>query len=164
MTPERRGAEAPAGVLIVDDEAMVATALESFLQLETSYRVHAFTRPTQALEALESELVHVIIADFMMPGMDGISFLTRAREMRPQAARILLTGYADKESAIRAINNVGLYQYLEKPWDNEQLKLVIRNGVERATLFDELDRHVGALESANSELVEIRRRITRAFL
>jgi response regulator RpfG family c-di-GMP phosphodiesterase len=153
-----------ATVLVVDDELMVLTALESFLQLETSYKVLAHTSPAQALEAVQAEVVHVVIADFMMPGMDGITFLRQVREMRPQATRILLTGYADKENAIRAINEANLYHYLEKPWDNEFLKIVIRNGVERATLFDELDARVGALESANSELYEIRRRITRAFL
>ena len=52
---------------------------------------------------------------------------TRAKEQQPEAARVLLTGHADKQSAIQAINDVGLYQYLEKPWDNQQLLLVIQS-------------------------------------
>ena len=83
---------------------------------------------------------------------------------RPQATRILLTGYADKENAIRAINEAGLYYYLEKPWDNEQLKLIIRNSVERSSLFLELDARVSALEGANEELLDLRRRLFQAFL
>lgn len=151
-------------VLIVDDEEMVATALRSFLELETSYRILTYTSPTQALDDVRDERVNVVIADFMMPEMDGITFLRQFREMKPQATRILLTGYADKENAIRAINEAGLYYYLEKPWSNEHLKLVIRNGVERSSLFNELDSRVRALEGAHKELYEIRRRLVQAFL
>ncbi|HEX6134286.1 MAG TPA: response regulator [Longimicrobiales bacterium] len=151
-------------VLLVDDEPMVALSLRSFLELETSYRVLMFTSPLEALEALEAEPVDVLIADFMMPGMDGITFLGRAREMKPLTTRILLTGYADKENAIRAINQAGLYYYLEKPWDNEQLKVIIRNGIERSALFNELDMRVSALEQANVELHGLRARLMEAFL
>jgi DNA-binding NtrC family response regulator len=153
-----------ATVMIVDDEEMVAMALRSFLELETSYRVLTFTSPEAALEDPAVGDVNVVIADFMMPGMDGITFLRRFREEHPEATRVLLTGYADKENAIRAINEAGLYYYLEKPWSNDHLKLVIRNGVERSTLFAELDERVRALEGANQELREIRRRLVQAFL
>ena len=150
--------------MIVDDEEMVATALRSFLELETSYRILTFTSPTKALEDGEAENVSVVIADFMMPDMDGITFLRQFRAMNPQATRILLTGYADKENAIRAINEAGLYYYLEKPWSNEHLKLVIRNGVERSALVNELDARISARENANEELFDIRRRLLQAFL
>jgi response regulator RpfG family c-di-GMP phosphodiesterase len=99
-----------------------------------------------------------------MPEMDGITFLRQIRDLNPQTTRILLTGYADKENAIRAINEVGLYYYLEKPWDNEHLKLVIRNGIERSTLFNELSSRVEALEKANEELQGFRERLVKAFL
>jgi DNA-binding NtrC family response regulator len=152
-----------ARIIIVDDEPMVGAALRSFLQLETSYEVHTFTKPTAALDLLRAEHAQVVIADYMMPEMDGITFLKQAREIRPMATRILLTGYADKDNAIRAINEAGLYYYLEKPWDNEHLKVVIRNGVERSAIFNELDARVSALEGANQELYEMRRRLAQAF-
>ncbi|HEX6063124.1 MAG TPA: response regulator [Longimicrobiales bacterium] len=154
---------APARVVIVDDEPMVASALRAFLELETSYDVHTFTVPSQALAFITGEQCHVVIADYMMPEMNGITFLKSVREIRPVATRILLTGYADKDNAIRAINEVGLYYYLEKPWNNEHLKLVIRNGIERSALFNDLDARVTALEGANQELLEMRRRLARAF-
>jgi response regulator RpfG family c-di-GMP phosphodiesterase len=100
----------------------------------------------------------------MMPELDGIAFLKQVRETRPLTTRILLTGYADKDNAIRAINEAGLYYYLEKPWDNEHLKIIIRNGVERSALFNELDARVSALEGANHELLDMRRRLAQAFL
>lgn len=151
-------------VFVVDDEEMVALALQSFLELEMPYTVKTFTAPLSALEALETDAAAVIIADFMMPGLDGISFLRKCRDLRPMATRILLTGYADKENAIRAINEAGLYYYLEKPWNNDHLKLVVRNGVERSALFNELDARVSALENANQELYGIRRRLIQAFV
>ena len=151
-------------VLVLDDEPMVATALQSFLQLETSYDVLCFTNPQEAVQAVSSQRVDVVISDFMMPGMDGVTFLKTARERQPLATRILLTGYADKENAIRAINEAGLYYYLEKPWDNEHLKLVIKNGIERSALFNELDARVSALESAQADLHDIRKKLITAFL
>jgi DNA-binding NtrC family response regulator len=151
-------------VMIVDDEVMVATALRSFLELETPYRVLTYTSPAEALAALQTEQVDVIVSDYMMPEMDGVTFLRNARDVRPLISRILLTGYADKENAIRAINEVGLYYYLEKPWNNDHLRLVIRNGIERSSLFTELDSRVAALEDANKELYGMRRRLMQAFL
>jgi response regulator RpfG family c-di-GMP phosphodiesterase len=56
--------------------------------------------------------------------------LARAKQLQPEASRVLLTGHADKQSAIQAINDVGLYQYVEKPWENAQLLLIIQNGIE----------------------------------
>ncbi|UCF68942.1 MAG: response regulator [Acidobacteriota bacterium] len=151
-------------VVLVDDEEMVVTALHSFLQLETPYNILTFTSPREALRAMEEQDVQVVVADYMMPDLDGISFLTRVRETQPQASRILLTGYADKENAIRAINEAGLFHYLEKPWDNDHLKLVVRNGVERAHLIGQLDEQMSALEGANAELADIRQRLMKAFL
>jgi putative two-component system response regulator len=151
-------------VMIVDDEPMVATALRSFLELETSYRVLTYNSARDALDALDVERVDVIIADFMMPEMDGITFLRSARDAHPVATRVLLTGYADKENAIRAINEAGLYYYLEKPWNNDHLKLIIRNGMERSALFTELDMRVAALENANKELLGFRQRLMQAFV
>lgn len=155
----------PAGrVAVVDDEEMVLTSIRSYLQLETPHEVLTFDSPETALDSLREETVDVVVADFMMPAMDGVAFLKRVRQERPRAARVLLTGYADKENAVRAINEVGLYQYLEKPWKNEHLRLVIQNGIERARLIRDLEDRMEALEEANSELSTLRRRLIETFL
>jgi DNA-binding NtrC family response regulator len=83
-------------VLIVDDEEMVLTSLSTYLTLETAYDVVTFTSAAHALLHLEKHDVGVIISDFLMPDMDGITFLARAKELRPDAPRVILTGYADK--------------------------------------------------------------------
>ena len=152
-------------IMLVDDERMVVRSLEGFLTLETSYRIISYCSPVEALAQARAETsLRVVVADFMMPEMDGVSFLKEMRRIQPEATRLLLTGYADKENAIRAINEAGLYYYLEKPWDNEHFKLVVRNGVERSSLFNELSSRVSAMEEAHSELAGFREKLVKAFL
>jgi response regulator RpfG family c-di-GMP phosphodiesterase len=107
--------------------------------------------------------VDLVISDYLMPEMDGITFLAKVKEKLPIVPRILLTGYADKENAIKAINNVGLYQYIEKPWDNEDLKLIIRNGLEKTILLQQLEEKIREAERAQRELSEVQKDILRVF-
>ena len=150
-------------VVIVDDEEMVLTSLSTYLTLETDYDVVTFTSAKRALEYIRENEVGLIISDFLMPEMDGISFLAKAREIRPDVPRVILTGYADKENAIKAINQVGLYQYVEKPWDNDDLRLIIRNGLEKKQLMAKLTQKVSQINQAYSELQGIQQEILKAF-
>src|SRR4051812_44912405 len=104
-------------VYVVDDDRLVTESLSRALQLETDWEVRAFNDGARALESMPALPPDVVLSDFKMPGMDGIAFLRKVRAAQPDAVLILLTGYADKESAIRAINEVGIWQYVEKPWD-----------------------------------------------
>lgn len=151
-------------VMIVDDEDMVVTSVRAYLQLETEYQIQAFTNPKEAAASLELQPVDVIVSDFMMPGMSGLELLTKAKQLQPEAARVLLTGHADKHSAIQAINEVGLFQYLEKPWDNAQLLLVINSAIERTQLLRSLHTKITELDTAHSSLKNVQSRLLRAFL
>ncbi len=151
-------------VLIVDDEDMVITSIRAFLQLETEYSVHGYTDPKAASQHLETNPVDVVVSDYLMPGMTGLQLLAKAKEFQPEAARVLLTGHADKQSAIKAINDVGLYQYLEKPWDNSQLLLVINGAIERTQLLRQLRDKVNELDAAHGNLKDVQGRLLRAFL
>ncbi len=86
------------------------------------------------------------------------------KKLQPYATRILLTGYADKENAIKAINEVGLYQYVEKPWDNNELKLVIENGLERRFLMEKLEQKITEVQQVQQNLQEIQAQIIKAFM
>lgn len=158
------GTSQKASVLIVDDEEMVITSVRAYLLLETEFDVHGFTEPEQAVKHLENNPVDICVSDYLMPRMSGIQFLTKAREMQPEASRVLLTGHADKQSAIQAINDVGLYQYIEKPWENAQLLLIIQNGIERARLLRDLREKVSELDTAHSSLKNVQKRLLQAFL
>ena len=150
-------------VLLVDDEEMVVTSIKSFLMLETDYDVVSFTSPEEALEYVKSNKVDLVISDYLMPDMDGIEFLAHIKDVQPEATRVLLTGYADKENAIKAINDVGLYQYIEKPWENEDLKLIIRNGLEKRVLLKRLEEKIDEVNKAHTELLNVQKEILKAF-
>ena len=155
--------EAAETIIIVDDEEMVLTSLSSFLMLETGYNVETFLSPHEAFEFITNNEVDMVISDYLMPEMDGITFLGKVREVKPQIPRIILTGYADKENAIKAINEVGLFQYVEKPWDNDNLHLIIRNGLEKQQLLRTLQEKVQQINSAYAELQGVQQEILKAF-
>lgn len=155
---------APIRVLLVDDEPMIVETIRMILNFETDWVVDTCTRPVEALERLNGEPYDVVVSDFLMPEMDGVVFLGKARERQPHASRILLTGYADKGNAIRSINEVGLYHYLEKPWDNQALLLVLRNAAERSRLLREMDETIKRLEASDRRLADLRSRLIREFL
>ena len=150
-------------IVIVDDEEMVLTSIRSFLSLETSYEVSSFTSAREALEYVTNNNVDLVISDYLMPEMDGISFLGKVREAKPDIPRIILTGYADKENAIKAINDVGLFQYIEKPWDNDDLRIIIRNGMEKKKLLARLEEKIGQINKAYGELQSIQQEVLKAF-
>lgn len=151
-------------VVIVDDEDMVITSIRAFLQLETEFTVNGFTDPEKAAKHLETSPADVVVSDYLMPKMNGIQLLAKSKELQPEAARVLLTGHADKQSAIQAINDVGLFQYLEKPWDNSQLLLVIQGAIERTRLLRQLRDKISELDQAHSSLKDVQSRLLRAFL
>jgi len=151
-------------IVIVDDEELVLTSLSSFLSLETEYNVTTFTSAEEALKHLQNSDVDLVMSDFLMPEMDGISFLAEVRKLKPEIPRIILTGYADKENAIKAINEVGLFHYLEKPWDNDNMLIVLRNGLEKQRLIKELRQKISEVEQANSELDGLQNEIVKAFI
>ena len=95
-------------IVLVDDEAMVTKTLATLLKLEGLKNTVSFNSPYEALEYLENNECDLVISDFIMPKMDGIEFLSKAKDLPTQqdTTQILLTGYADKENAIKAINEV----------------------------------------------------------
>ena len=151
-------------IVIVDDEEMVLTSLSSFLSLETDYQVETFTSAKQALKYVKDNGVDLVVSDYLMPEMDGISFLAEVKKIRPEVPRIILTGYADKENAIKAINDVGLFQYIEKPWDNDDLLIIFRNGLEKQRLMKRLQDKIEEINSAYGELQNLQREIVKTFV
>lgn len=139
-------------IIVVDDDNIVTQALKMLLSLEGFSNVLFFNSPFDALDSLKKEKPDLIISDFLMPKMNGIEFLTEAKKIYDDLTMILLTGYADKENAIKAINEVGIYRYLEKPWDNDDLVMNIKNALERSDLMSQLKEKILQLVSAKKQL------------
>lgn len=136
----------PPRVIAVDDDSLVLGSLKGLLTLETDYEVEFFDDPTKAIGHMVKNPVDLVISDFLMPQMNGLEFLAEARRLQPEATRILLTGFADKQNAIRAINEVGLYHYLEKPWENDHLLLLMRNALQEKSLRRQLSEKAKDLD------------------
>ena len=139
-------------IVIVDDDSIVTQALKMLLTVEGFVNVEFFNSPFEALEYLKENKADLVMSDFLMPKMNGIEFLSEAKKIYDDLTMILLTGYADKENAIKAINEVGIYRYLEKPWNNDDLIMNIKNGLERSDLLTQLKDKVVQLESAKKQL------------
>lgn len=139
-------------ILIVDDEQMVTKTLSMLLGLEGFGNIITFNNPKEALDYLKDNEVDLIISDFIMPQMNGIDFLENAKSTQDVVTTILLTGYADKENAIRAINEIGIFKYIEKPWENQNLIINIKNALTQTRLKKELNKKILELESANKKL------------
>lgn len=133
-------------VLICDDDELIVSSLRSLFLLETDYELLEFTSPSEAAREVARRPVDLVISDFHMPEMNGVEFLGKVRQAQPDAVRILLTGFADKENAIRAINEVGLYHYLEKPWDNDNLLVLVRNALREKSLRGQLSDLIAEYE------------------
>ena len=117
-------------LVTVDDDASVSRAVARDLRRRYGehYRIVRAEDPQQALDALREvklrgDAVAAILADYRMPGMNGIEFLEQAMDLFPRARRALLTAYADTDAAIAAINVVDVDHYLLKPWDPPEEKL-----------------------------------------
>jgi response regulator RpfG family c-di-GMP phosphodiesterase len=117
----------PSRLLIVDDEPFVLSALTRLLRRD-GYEVVTAPGPNRGIELLQAQGVGVIISDYRMPEMDGVEFLRRAREVVPDAIRIILSGYAETHAILSAVNDGGIHKYLTKPWNDEQLRLEIKGG------------------------------------
>jgi serine phosphatase RsbU (regulator of sigma subunit) len=142
-------------LLIVDDDDLIIQSLRGLFTLETDYEIYDFNEPEKALQEVARRPIDLVISDFLMPRMNGVDFLKKVRELQPDATRILLTGFADKENAIRAINEVGLYHYLEKPWSNQDLLLLVRNALQHKSLRIQLSQKVSEFERLMREHSEL---------
>lgn len=125
-----------ARILLVDDEPAITEALGALLRRE-GYEVHCADSADVALDILATDRMDVVVSDERMPGESGSALLAEVRQRYPATLRIMLTGHATVESAVRAINEGEVYRFLLKPCHPEDLKLAIRQGLQHRRLVEQ---------------------------
>jgi len=155
-------------LLLVDDEANILHALTRVLgarRLELAgrapYQIECFDRPAAALERAAELSFDLVISDYRMPGLDGIEFLSRLVEIQPSIARLILSGYADLDALINAINRVQIFRFIGKPWHETELRLAVEQALQHRDLTRENQRLADLLRVAQGKLtrqeMELRR-------
>ncbi len=147
-------------LLIVDDEPDVLESLRHLFR--RAYRVLTAESGEEALEVVGREEVHVILSDQRMPGMTGDVFLARARHLRPDAVRMLFTGFADLQAVINAVNEGMIFRYILKPWDPVELEGLVRQAVDQYELLAERRRLLAELQVANARLTRVNDELAEA--
>ncbi len=142
---------APPTVLLVDDEPSVLSALRRLFRTQ-GYRIEQCTSGADALALLHGTPVDLVVSDMRMPGMDGAAFLAQVRSQHPSVVRILLTGYADIAATIAAINQGAIHRYIAKPWDDNDLLLVVRDALAHRALEQENSRLLALTQAQNQAL------------
>jgi response regulator RpfG family c-di-GMP phosphodiesterase len=141
-------------MLCVDDESNILSALRR-LFTKHGYQVTVAESGAEGLQKLAEQPFDIIISDMRMPEMTGAQFLEQACREWPDTVRILLTGYADVASTIDAINKGQIYRYVSKPWDDQELLLVVRQALENKLLLREKARLESLTAQQNEELKTI---------
>lgn len=154
-----RGPTAERTLLLVDDEENILSSLRRLLRRD-GYTILTATGGQQGLEVLATNQVDVIVSDQRMPGMTGVEFLHKAKDMHPDTVRMVLSGYTDLQSVTDAINEGAIYKFLTKPWDDAMLRANIEEAFRRKALTDDNQRLAAELQHANRELERINERLT----
>lgn len=149
MTPSLRSR-----ILCVDDEPNILSALRRLFRAQ-GYEVLTAPSGSDGLKMLEGGPVDIVISDMRMPEMDGARFLEHVRERWPDTIRLLLTGYADIQSILDAINRGEIFRYITKPWDDNDILLIVRHALERKELEQERLRLEALTRIQNEELKEL---------
>jgi response regulator RpfG family c-di-GMP phosphodiesterase len=145
-------------VLIVDDDELILKALSRILE-SAGYDPRCYLSPEQALAGLEADQPVVVISDYMMPGIDGITLLKQIREKVPGAVRILCTAAEDFRVALQAVNSGEVFRIISKPWHQQELLATVNQAAEAARLRRENERLNGEVQRQNGQLREINLRL-----
>ncbi|MEL7003882.1 MAG: response regulator, partial [Bacteroidota bacterium] len=150
-------------ILYVDDEE---SNLQGFKSIYfTEYNVITAISGKEALTILEQQEIHLIITDQKMPEMTGVEFLSQVVLKYPDPIRIILTGYSDIEVIIQAVNDIGIYRYITKPWEVTEMNMILTQGIETYMLRQENKRLVLDLKKSNENLeIKVKERTEQVLL
>ncbi len=137
-------------ILYVDDEKENLTGFKFLFR--RYYKVLLTTSGEDALELLKENRVQLVLADQRMPKMTGASLLSKISHLYPDITRIIVTGYSDIDGIVEAVNKGGIYYYVTKPWNAEELKMIIDRALESYQLRNDKKQLIDDLKASNKEL------------
>jgi len=148
-------------IQLVDDEPNILSALRRLLKPQ-GWEIHTYDTVESALGGLLEHDYAVIVSDYQMPSADGVTYLQFAKQRQPDAIRLVLSAYGDRNSMIKAINQAEVYRYLSKPWDDYELVASIKSAIdlyqlktENRRLRDELDTQKAMIRAREAELLRL---------
>lgn len=141
-------------VLVVDDEVNVQKSLRR-LFMDTDYKVILANSGREGLDYLQKEPVHLVISDYRMPEMNGVEFLAKVKADYPDTVRMILSGFADVEAVVDAINQGEIYKFLAKPWNDQELLSTVKRAFEHSLLQRENEKLLQELRSTNTALTRL---------
>lgn len=154
-------------ILLVDDEPNILSSLRRVIHAMPWAAVgdvpvvETFNSPVSALDCAQENAFDLVISDYRMPEMDGVSFLERLVQLQPGIARIILSGYADLQALVNAINKVQIFRFVTKPWNDFELTTSIVQAIEHRRLIEENQRLADQLRMKQGQLtrheLELRR-------
>jgi len=144
----------------VDDEQNILSSLKRLFR-STGHKILTAGSGVEALAILETETVDLIVSDMRMPEMDGAKLLAQVANSYPDVVRILLTGYADMDSTIRAVNEGHIYRYISKPWEDNDIKITVQKALETKHLKVERDRLLALTSKQNEELKDLNQNLEK---
>lgn len=142
-------------ILIVDDEPNVIISLKRVL-VDEPYQIYSANNASEGMEILKKHTIKVLISDEKMPGISGSEFLSIVRQQFPNIIRIMLTGHASIDSAIKAINEGEIYRFFTKPWNDLEIKFTVRAAIDKYNLEEENQRLLRTVreQALNIKLLE----------
>jgi two-component system, probable response regulator PhcQ len=141
-------------ILMVDDEPNVLKSFQRALRKEP-YTLMTAQSGEEGLKLLEAREVSLVISDYNMPWMNGLDFLKTVKTLYPHILAIMLTGQAEINIAVQAINEAGVYKFIQKPWEDADLKITIVRALESIDLATERDRLIQKVKSRDAILKEL---------
>lgn len=148
-------------IQLVDDEPNILNALKRLLRPH-GWEIHTYDNVESALGGLLEHRYAVIISDYQMPTADGVTYLQFAKQRQPNAVRLVLSAYGDRNSMIKAINQAEVYRYLSKPWDDYEVVAAIKSAIdiyelktENQRLLDEVNAQRRMIKAREQELLRL---------
>jgi DNA-binding NtrC family response regulator len=148
-------------IQLLDDEPQILKALQRVLRPH-DWEVHAFSDVQEALSALTMHEYAVIVSDYKMPHLDGVTYLQFAKQRQPHAMRLLLTGHGDRQTMMQAINQAEIYRFISKPWEDYEVEAALRAAidlymlrVENQRLIDQVRKQQSTLDRQQQELLRL---------